>query len=131
MNSVIHFELPATDREQSAQFYEKAFGWTLQRMGEDMGNYIMAQTGPTDADGMIQKPGVINGGIYEPTKEMGPQHPSVVIGVDDIQKHMGIVRDAGGTVLGEPTEIPGVGTFVAFKDPAGNQLSMLQPLPMA
>jgi predicted enzyme related to lactoylglutathione lyase len=27
-------------------------------------------------------------------------------------------------------EIPGVGKYVAFFDPEGNRLSMLQPLPM-
>jgi uncharacterized protein len=39
------------------------------------------------------------------------------------------VSAAGGTVLGEPMEIPGVGRYVAFTDPEGNRLSMLQPIP--
>ncbi len=129
-NPVIHFELPAKDRERSAKFYEKAFNWKMIRTGEEMGNYIMVQTGDTDEKGMIKKPGMINGGIYEPTKDMGPQHPSVVLNVHDIDAHMKIIKDAGGKILGEPMDIPGVGRFVAFEDTEGNRLSILQPLPM-
>ncbi len=39
------------------------------------------------------------------------------------------VAESGGKVLGEPLEIPGVGHYVAFFDPEGNRVSMLQPLP--
>ena len=112
-------------------FYTKAFQWKAIEMGADMGNYIMVQTGKTDDKGMIEKPGMINGGLYEPTPEMTePQHPSIVIQVHDIKKHMQIVKDEGGTVHGEPQDIPGVGSFVAFTDTEGNRLSMLQPVAM-
>ena len=37
------------------------------------------------------------------------------------------VMDAGGKVLGEPMEIPGVGLYVSFFDTEGNRVSMLQP----
>jgi hypothetical protein len=40
------------------------------------------------------------------------------------------VVKAGGTVLGEPMEIPGVGSYVSFTDPEGNRVSMLQPIPV-
>ena len=37
------------------------------------------------------------------------------------------VTDAGGTVLGEPVEIPGIGHYVSFTDSEGNRVSLLQP----
>jgi hypothetical protein len=40
------------------------------------------------------------------------------------------VTKSGGSVLGEPMEIPGVGSYVSFLDPEGNRVSMLQPIPM-
>ena len=40
---------------------------------------------------------------------------------------MGRVAAAGGQVLGEPMQIPGVGQYVAFMDTEGNRNSMLQP----
>ena len=39
------------------------------------------------------------------------------------------VREAGGTVLGEPMEIPGVGQYVSIQDTEGNRVGLLQPLP--
>ncbi len=39
------------------------------------------------------------------------------------------VAEAGGKVLGDPVDIPGVGTYVSFTDTEGNRVSMLQPLP--
>ena len=44
---------------------------------------------------------------------MPAQVPSVVVGVDDIQASMDKVRRAGGNVLGEPIDIPGVGKYVS------------------
>jgi len=49
--------------------------------------------------------------------------------VDDIKKSMKKVADAGGKVLGEPIEIPGVGQYVSFFDTEGNRVSILQPAP--
>jgi hypothetical protein len=57
------------------------------------------------------------------------QYPSVVISVDDIKDSMKKVIDAGGKVLGEPMDIPGVGSYVSFIDTEGNRASMLQPIP--
>ncbi len=37
------------------------------------------------------------------------------------------VAAAGGKIIGEPMEIPGIGTYVSFYDTEGNRASMLQP----
>jgi hypothetical protein len=52
-----------------------------------------------------------------------------VIAVDDIDKAMKKVEKAGGKVLGDPMDIPGIGRYVAFTDTEGNRVSMLKPLP--
>jgi uncharacterized protein len=52
-----------------------------------------------------------------------------VIAVPDVAAAMKGVAAAGGQVLGEPMEIPGVGRYVAFFDTEGNRLGMLQPGP--
>jgi hypothetical protein len=51
----------------------------------------------------------------------------VVIAVEDIKGHIKKVETAGGKVLGEPWDIPGVGSYVSFFDTEGNRVSMLQP----
>jgi predicted enzyme related to lactoylglutathione lyase len=128
MSSVVHFEMPYDDRERMAKFYQNAFGWQTQMLGEEMGNYVLATTTESDENGP-RKPGAINGGFFPKRPDWPAQHPSVVIAVDDIQAAMKNVAGAGGKVLGEPMEIPGVGPYVAFFDTEGNRVSMLQPTP--
>lgn len=127
MNPVVHFEMPYDNRQRMAAFYQSAFGWQTQMLGEEMGHYVVAHTTET-VDGMVSTPGTINGGFYERKPEWPAQHPSVVIAVDDIQAAMRQVAAAGGDVLGEPMEIPGIGQYVSFMDTEGNRVSMLQPL---
>jgi predicted enzyme related to lactoylglutathione lyase len=120
--------MPYANRERVAKFYESAFGWRMQMLGESMGDYVLATTTPSDESGP-KKPGAINGGFFPKKPDWPMQHPSVVIAVDDIQEAMMKVAKAGGAVLGEPMDIPGVGRYVSFTDPEGNRASMLQPIP--
>lgn len=126
MNPVVHFELPADNMKRMSQFYEKAFGWKTKQLGKEMGEYVLATTTETGMKGPV-RPGAINGGFYQRKEDGTPVCPSFVISVDDINMHMKTVNDAGGKVIGEPVEVPGVGMFVSFKDTEGNSLSMLQP----
>lgn len=128
MNPVVHFEMPYDDAARMAGFYRAAFGWQTQVLGAEMGNYVLATTTESGPAGPL-KPGAINGGFFERKPDWPAQHPSVVIAVDDVRQAMQKVADAGGKVLGEPMEIPGVGQYVSFMDPEGNRVSMLQPLP--
>lgn len=131
MDPVIHFEMPASDKIRMSKFYETAFGWKMQQLGEEMGNYVVVST--TESDGMNRpkNPGTINGGFFQ--KSNDNQYPSIVIAVDDIKAAMKKIKDAGGKVIGghlqngEPDEIPGVGLYASFTDTEGNRVSVLQP----
>jgi predicted enzyme related to lactoylglutathione lyase len=128
MSPVVHFEMPAEDRARMAKFYTSVFGWQTQMMGPDMGDYVVVTTTESDDNGP-KNPGAINGGFYLKKPDWPDQHPSVVIAVDDMDQSMKDVKDAGGEVLGDPMEIPGVGLYVSFRDTEGNRVSMLKPLP--
>ena len=125
INPVVHFEMPAEDRKRMIEFYKTTFGWEMNQLGPEMGNYVVVMTSESTKDGP-KKPGMINGGFYQKTKEMCESYPSFVIAVDDIKKHIKIVENAGGKIIGHPVDIPGVGTYVSFIDTEGNRLSMLQ-----
>jgi predicted enzyme related to lactoylglutathione lyase len=129
MNPVVHFEMPYENAERLISFYSKAFGWQMRKFGEEMGNYVTASTTETDSNMMILRPGAINGGFFLQNKENADLVPSVVISVDDIKAGMKAVTAAGGKVLGEPVEIPGIGMYVSFNDTEGNRASLLQPAP--
>ena len=128
MNPVVHFEIPYVDRQRIATFYESAFSWKIEMLGEDMGNYVLATIAIADARKGASA-GAINGGFFPKKPDWPAQYPSVVIGVNDIQTAIKKVAQAGGEVLGEPYEIPGIGQYVSFMDTEGNRVSMLQPLP--
>jgi len=126
MNPVVHFEMPAEDRKRMADFYTNVFGWKTQILGPEMGGYVLAMTTESDEKGP-KRPGAINGGFFQKSDDKPAQYPSVVIFVEDIKKHMKKVEKAGGKVLGEPWDIPGVGLYVSFVDTEGNRVSILQP----
>jgi predicted enzyme related to lactoylglutathione lyase len=130
MDPVVHFELPCSDRERLARFFERAFGWKHEFLGAQMGNYTVVTAAERDAipDGHR---GAINGGYFVKQPDMPAQVPGIVIGVQDIRASMKKVDEAGGQVLGEPWDIPGVGWYVAFLDTEGNRSSMLQAHPRA
>jgi len=143
MDPVTHFEMPAKDKKRAAAFYANVFGWQMQQLGPEMGDYLTAGTVEVDAQRVPRKPGAINGGFYTPTADTTA--PSVVITVKDIRATMKAIEKAGGKVLrrrpvteqggramevgmGEPDVIPGVGLWVSFLDSEGNRASLIQPL---
>jgi len=126
MNPVVHFEMPAVDRKRAADFYTKVFGWDMQILGPEMGNYILATT--TDStDKGPKNPGAINGGFFEKTKDKSTHYPLITISVDDIEEHIKKIKNSGGKVFGKPIDIPGVGLYVPFVDSEGNRATLLQP----
>jgi predicted enzyme related to lactoylglutathione lyase len=136
MNPVIHFEMPAENKKRMAEFYTNVFGWKIQQLGPEMGEYMVVSTSETDDKTMRPKDaGMINGGFYQKSSDPVSNHPSVVIAVENIRESMKKVSEAGGKILGgdpkkpgEPGDIPGVGLYCSFIDSEGNRVSMLQPL---
>ena len=124
MNPVVHFEMPAEDRQRVSRFYSTVFGWQMTQLGPEMGDYLLAYTSELDEHRMYKHKGAINGGFF--AKEPDNAHPSVTIAVDDVKAHIEKVKLGGGTVLGEPQEIPGIGLFVFILDTEGNRVSLLQ-----
>ncbi len=126
MNPVVHFEMPAEDKERVSKFYKNAFGWDMQIMGAEYGEYVLAMTTESDEKGP-KKPGAINGGFFKKQKDNPKECPHVVISVDDLKEGIKAVEEAGGEIVGEQMDIPGVGLYVSFLDTEGNSVGMLQP----
>jgi uncharacterized protein len=128
MDPVVHFEMPAEDRDRMATFYATAFGWQTEMLGPEMGGYTVVTTTELDENNRPKSAGAINGGFFLKTRDPASHAPSVVIAVQDIHRSMSEVEKAGGKVVGAPNEIPGVGLYGTFYDTEGNRVSMLQPL---
>jgi len=79
IDPVVHFEMPVEDRKRMSTFYTKAFGWKMQTLDKNMGNYVLATTtAEVDKKGRPKKVGMINGGFYTKSDDMPAQYPSVV-----------------------------------------------------
>ena len=135
MDPVVHFEMPTKDKKRTAEFYSSAFGWQMNQLGAEMGDYLLAQTTETDDKNMVKTPGAINGGFFEYQEKEGFNIPHLVISVDNLEESMKKVEEAGGKILGGSKglgtidDIPGIGRYVSFEDLEGNHVGMLQPTP--
>lgn len=127
MNSVVHFEMPAKDKVRVSKFYSQAFGWKMETLGQEMGEYVLATTTEPGENGRPKNPGAINGGFFQWQNKPGFQQPSVVIGVDDLDAAIEAVKAAGGKVMDGPMDIPGIGKFCSIEDTEGNRVGVLQP----
>lgn len=118
MAKVVHFEIPADDTKRAVDFYRAAFGWQI-RTWEGPTEYWLAETGPEEENG-------IHGAI---TKRDGLNSSIVnTIAVESLADAVARIKAAGGTVLEDNLNIPGVGLLAYFKDTEGNILSALQPV---
>jgi uncharacterized protein len=122
MNSVVHFEIPASDMDRAKEFYETVFGWDTQPYGAE---YILAYTGPVDAKHMPKKLGAINGAIQKKDKSIASTR--VVIDVANIDKAIANVVAAGGKLKQPKTEVPKMLFYAVVIDTEGNEVGLAQP----
>jgi predicted enzyme related to lactoylglutathione lyase len=131
MDSVVHFEMGYKDAKRVIDFYTGVFGWNLQVLGAEMGDYIVAHTAETDvATSMVKTPGTINGGFYKTQDIKSDSTNHVVIAVENLKTTLEKVTTAGGTIKNQPMPIPGIGDYASIIDTEGNPVGVLQPSPM-
>lgn len=120
---VIHFEIQADDTDRAKAFYEKTFGWKVEKLMD-------AKEGGMDYWGLKTgeegEPG-INGGMYRRPAEGRINTFDCTISVDDIDQTIEAVKANGGKVRREKQDLPGVGTLAACTDTEGNIFGILQP----
>ncbi len=123
MNKVVHFEIPTDDVERAKGFYGSVFGWQLQTMQMDGGDYTIAMTAPVDdTTQMPTEPGAINGGLMR--RDTSTPAPVITIEVAAIDDALQQVEAAGGGVVQARTEIPGMGAFAYFTDSEHNVMGL-------
>ena len=119
MPRVVHFEIPADDPERAAKFYERVFGWEIQKWEGPM-DYWLVKTGEDDDMG-------INGAIMP--KEFGDKVRNT-IGVDSFDEFAKKIESEGGKIITEKQTIPGIGTMAFFQDTEGNISGIIEPAMM-
>lgn len=137
MNRVVHFEIHADDVERAKKFYQDIFGWEMQQMGAEYGNYVVVKMGPGPdeiAKGSIKMEDLgINGGMMKRNspKQDSSKSPTAyvcIIGVDNLDTYMKKAEAAGAKPHTDKMEVPNVGWLRYYEDTEGNVFGMIQPV---
>ena len=108
---ICYIEIPATDIERSAAFYQKVFGWNIRKRGD----------GATAFDDGV---GEVSGSWV---KGRSPATPGlmVYIMVNDAAATVQAVTAAGGEIV-QPIGVDAPEITARFRDPGGNILGIYQ-----
>jgi uncharacterized protein len=110
---VVHWEFWSEDPAGVADFYQSVFGWSIRSIPGL--NYRLVE--PGGAAG-------INGGIMKPQAGPWPGKLTLYIDVDDLDTFAEKIRAAGGKIVVDKMDVPGVGQLSLFEDPDGRVLGM-------
>lgn len=116
-------ELYTTDPKAASEFYTKLLGWTAKPfIGGPMPYTTFTPAG--------QERGTA--GMLEITAEMKGMSPQWVpyFMVEDADRMAVLVKQLGGQVHCEPTDIPKVGRIVIAADAEGASFAVIKPMPM-
>ncbi|MBP2149938.1 VOC family protein [Xanthobacter autotrophicus DSM 597] len=105
-------ELLTDDVEKAQAFYSATLGWTFSEMPTGGGHaYYVATLGGEPVAGMMDKTDILPPQV--------PPHWFSYINVDDVTARVELLKAAGGQVLREPFEIPGIGRIAIVSDATG------------
>lgn len=132
MNRVVHFEIQATDLDKIQAFYQAVFGWDMQDLGAQFGNYRTIKTGEMMPATMNEVG--INGGMGVRQGDLPKPGDATnsfvcIIGIENIDATLEKIKNVGGTIALDKVDVPTVGTLAYCKDPEGTLFGILQPSP--
>ena len=119
-NALCWTELMTRDAEQATAFYSALFDWEAEAKKSDELHYTEWWLNGTTVGGMITMERAAFDDI--------PSQWMSYFAVDDCEAKTAMAEAAGATVLGIPTEIPGVGRFAVIRDPQGAMFCLIQLL---
>jgi predicted enzyme related to lactoylglutathione lyase len=112
-------ELMTRDVEASKRFFTTALGWTFEAMPMAGGTYWIAKAGDETAGGLMP--------IGGPEFEGVPEAWLGYIAVDDVDARTKKAAAAGGKVMKEPFDVPGVGRIAIVTDSRGAAVGLITP----
>jgi uncharacterized protein len=106
-----HIEFPADDLERAKRFYSAVAGWEFGEM-DGYPDYWLFRT--SDGSG---------GGIGTRGESVG-EAVRVYITVEDVDAAVEATKANGGTVIAEPSEVPGQGRYATVRDSEGSTIGL-------
>jgi uncharacterized protein len=110
---ISYVEIPATDVDRSAAFYESVFGWNLRRRGD---GEIAFDDGVGEVSGtwVTGRPPLSEPGLL------------VYVMVNNLEVSLEKITQAGGEIVKPITPMGEGEAYATFRDPAGNVLGVFQ-----
>jgi uncharacterized protein len=123
MNSVFHFHIPVNDIKRAKEFYEKNFGWCINKMSDY--DYYRINIVGLDGNKLPKGNGVINGGML---KREGNEQVMIVIEVNSIDEILKKVIKNKGKIIFEKQKIGEIGYYARFEDTERNIVALWQSI---
>ena len=114
---VVHWEFWSEDPDKVSEFYKRVFDWEIRNIPEM--NYNLVEAGGEKG---------IGGGIMKPQAGPWPGNMTFYIDVDDLDEFGAKVTEAGGKIVVDKMDVPGVGQFTLFEDPDGRVIGLWKQL---
>lgn len=115
--NIVHLEIAAQSRPDSAKFYADVFGWDFQHM-EEPALYTMMTTGNMTV------------GLPDIGEEYRQGDVIVYVESDDLAADLEHIERAGGKRLSQVFPVGNFGEMAFFSDPTGNRLALWKAYPM-
>jgi predicted enzyme related to lactoylglutathione lyase len=124
-HGAVHWnELNTRNVSKAKEFYKKTLGWNYDDMpmgGGMPGTYTIIKSGDKMVGGMFE----MNGPMFEGI----PENWFTYFAVDDIDKMLKKVKDAGGMVIRDPFDVANVGRIAIIRDSNGAAQGWMTPAP--
>ena len=116
-------ELMTRDVKKAKDFYKKALGWTYEDapMGDMYGTYTIIKSDGEMVGGMFKMDGPMFDGM--------PEGWFTYVAVDDLDKRLKKVVEAGGKVVRPPWDVATVGRMAIIQTPGGAAQGWMVPAP--
>jgi len=109
---VCYIEIPATDVDRSADFYQKVFGWRMRQRGDGQTAFDDT-TGEVSGSWILGRPASSEPGLL------------VYVMVDSVAETVGTVVAHGGEIV-QPIGVDAPEITARFRDPGGNVIGLYQ-----
>jgi len=116
-NPVVFWELATHDMEKTVKFFREVFDWKIE-FNDRLGFYIIPEITPSNES--------LDGGVFTLKRAKLP-FLTVFIQVEDIEEKAKLIREMGGFIVDEPSEIPSGSKICLFNEPSGVTFAMLEP----
>lgn len=110
--SFVWYELMTSDTKAAEAFYKTVIGWDAADSGMPGVEYTLFSTNGTRVAGLMTVP---------PEAAAMGARPAWIgyIGCNDVDAVAAEIKKAGGRIMREPDDIPGIGRFAVAADPQG------------